>query len=339
MQTTAVRDMRLALAILAALAAVSLFAQTPLIEQGRAAISRGDTAAAIDILENAVAQSPKSAEAHFYPANAYGSKAQKSGMFGAARYASRAKGEFLKAVALNPQYVEARFGLVQFYAAAPGIMGGSYEKAFEQAKEIKTIDPIAGHRAYAFIYSQQKKPDLAKQEYLDAIREQPNSLMAHGHFGQYLVNVEKNYTAAFAEFETALKLDPSYMPAFYHLGRTAAQANTNVAPGEEALKKYLAYTPKENEPTLANAHYFLGAIYENEGKKAEAKQIYQAALKLNPSLKQASEALKLCPLLILVSMPVSLSRPMLRKPLGISWPTNDCFVSTSPAISFTAQAL
>ena len=82
------------------------------------------------------------------------------------------------------------------------------------------------------------------------------------------------------------------MPAFYHLGRTAAQSNTNLARGEQALKKYAAYTPKESEPTLARAHYFLGAIYEKEGKKAEAKQSYEAALKLNPSLKEASEGLK-----------------------------------------------
>lgn len=80
-------------------------------------------------------------------ANAYANEGQKSGMFGAARYASKTKDEFEKAVALNPKYVEARFGLVQFYASAPGIMGGSYDKAFEQAKEIKAIDPIVGHRA------------------------------------------------------------------------------------------------------------------------------------------------------------------------------------------------
>ncbi len=292
MPTTVARHMCLALAIIAALAAVSLSAQTPLIEQGRAAIGRGDSEAAIDILEKAVAQSPTSAEAHFFLANAYMSKVQESGMFGAAKYASKVKDEFEKAVALNPKYVEARFGLVQLYAGAPAIMGGSYDKAFEQAKEIKAIDPIVGHRAYGFIYSQQKKPDLAKKEYGDAIREQPNSAKAHSYFGQYLVNVEKNYTAAFSEFETALKTDPDYMAAFYHLGRTAAQANTNLARGEEALKKYLAYTPKENEPTLANAHYWLGAIYEKEGKKPEAAQSYQAALKLNPSLKLAVEALK-----------------------------------------------
>ena len=283
---------RLPLTALAALAAASLFAQTPLIEEGRAALNRGDSEGAIGILEKAVAQSPKSAEAHFYLASAYGSKVQESGLFGAAKYASKVKDEFEKAVALNPKYVEARYGLVQVYAAAPGIMGGSFDKAFEQAKVIKAIDPIFGHRAYAFIYTQQKKPELAKKEYADAIREQPDSPKAHSYFGQHLVNVEKDYTAAFAEFETALKLDPSYMAGFYHLGRAATLGNTNLARGEEAMKKYVAYTPKENEPGLATAHFYLGGIYENQGKKPEAKQSYQAALKLNPNLKRASDALK-----------------------------------------------
>jgi Tfp pilus assembly protein PilF len=163
--------------------------------------------------------------------------------------------------------------------------------ALEQAKAIKAIDPIVGHRAFAFVYTQQKKPELAKKELVDAIGEQPDSPKAHSFFGQYLVNVEKNYTAAFTEFDTALKVDPGYMAAFYHLGRTAALADTNLARGEESLKKYLAYTPKENEPTLANAHYYLGAIYEKEGKTAEAKLSYQTALELNPAQKQASEAL------------------------------------------------
>jgi len=283
---------RLSLCLVAALAAASLFAQTPLIEEGRAALGRGDSDAAVGLLEKAVAQSPRSAEAHFFLGSAYATKAQESGMFSAASYASKVKDEFGTAVALNPKYVDARYGLVQLYAAAPGIMGGSFDKAFEQAREIKALDPIVGHRAYAFIYSQQKKPDLAKKEYGDAIREQPDSPKAHSYLGQYLVNTEKDYAAAFSEFETALKLDPSYMAGFYHLGRTAALANANLARGEEALKKYLAYAPKENEPPLANAHYNLGAVYEKQGRKAEAARAYQAALKLNPSLKLASEALK-----------------------------------------------
>jgi tetratricopeptide (TPR) repeat protein len=292
MQVNLGRQMHLSLAIPASLAAVFLFAQITLIEQGRAAISRGDSDAAIEILEKAVAQAPKSAEAHFVLGSAYGAKVQAGGMFAAAQYASNIKEQFEKAVALDPSYVDARYGLVQVYAGAPGIMGGSYEKAFEQAKEIKAIDPIVGHRAYAFIYSQQKELDLAKKEYADAIRDEPKSAKAHGYFGQYLASVEKNYAAASAEFEAALKLDPKFMPALYHLGRVASLANANLARGEEALKQYVAYTPKVNEPTLASAHTFLGAVYEKEGKKAEAKQAYEAALKLNPTLRQPAEGLK-----------------------------------------------
>jgi tetratricopeptide (TPR) repeat protein len=279
-------------ALVAVLTAVSLSAQTPLIDQGRAAMLRADYDAAVEILEKAVKQTPNSPEAHYFLGGAYGNKAQNSSMFGAARLASKAKEELERAVALNPKYVEARYALVEFYALAPGIMGGSFDKALEQAKAIKALDPLMGHRAYSSIYTRQKKQDLAKKEYVDAIREHPNSPKAHSWYGQYLANVEKNYTAAFAEFDTVLKIDPTYMAAWYHIGRTAALAKASLPRGEEALRKYLAHTPKENEPPLANAHYWLGEVYEKQGRKAEAKTSYQSALKLNPSLKQASEALK-----------------------------------------------
>lgn len=293
METTNLRILGLALAITAALAAAPpVLAQATPIEQGRAAMGRGDNDAAIEIMEKAVAQAPKSAEAHYWLGNAYGAKIQSAGMFAAAQYGSKITEEFEKAVALDPKYVDARYGLVQVYAGAPALMGGSIEKALEQAKEIKAVDPVVGHRAYAFVYLQQKKLDEAKQEYAAAIREQPGSAKAHSFFGQYLLNTEKNYPAAFAEFEAALKVDPRYMPAFYHLGRTASLSNTNLARGEEAVKKYLVYTPKENEPSLANAHYVLGVIYENAAKKTEAKQAFEAALKLNPTLKLALEGLK-----------------------------------------------
>jgi len=292
MPTPFARHFRLPLAAIAMLVAVTASAQAPQIEQGRAALGRGDNDGAITVLEKTVAQYPKSAEAHFALAGAYLGKIQTNGMLAAATYAPKAKAELEATVALDPRHVDARLGLVQFYAGAPEMMGGSFDKALEQAKAIQPVDPLVGHRAFAFIYSQQKHPDLAKKEYLDAIQEQPKSPKPHSYFGLYLANVEKNYAAAFAEFDAALKLDPKYMPAFYHLGRTAALADTNLARGEESLKKYVGYAPKENEPPLARAHYYLGAVYEKEGKKAEAKQSYETALKLNPTLKEASEALK-----------------------------------------------
>ena len=292
------RDLRLGvtqftlLAVLMALAVVSVSAQTELIQQATTAMSHGDNDTAITILEKATAQDPNSADAHFYLSTAYGSKGQQLGMLHGLKFVPKAKAECEKAVALNPKHVDARFGLVEFYAAAPRLVGGWYQKAFEQAKEIRAIDPVVGHRAFAFIYLQQKKLDLAKKEYTEAIREQPNSAKAYTYFGQFLENVEKNYPDATAQFEMALKVDPNHIPALYHLGKTAALANANLPRGEEALRKYLTYTPKPSEPPLSIAYYFLGVVYEKEGKKPEAKKSYEAALKLNPTQKQATEALK-----------------------------------------------
>ena len=132
-----------------ALAAATMFtvssasADSPLIDQGRAALTRGDADAAIVLLEKAVAQAPKNAEAHYALANAYGAKAQEGGMLGGAKFGGKALAEDEKAVALDPKYVEPRYSLVQMYASAPAMMGGSTEKALEQAKEtsasLKTI--------------------------------------------------------------------------------------------------------------------------------------------------------------------------------------------------------
>jgi tetratricopeptide (TPR) repeat protein len=283
--------MRPILAVLAALIALPLFAQTSLIEQGRAAMNRNDADAAATLLEKAVAQNPKSAEAHYLLGTAYGSQAQKASIFGQASLAGKTKDEFEKAVELDPNLLDARYGLIQFYAMAPGIMGGSYDKAFAQAAEIKKHDPLMAHRATAFIYTHQKKTDEARNEYLAEVREYPKSARAHIDLGVSYI-VEKNFKAANDEFETALKVEPTYMPVYFRIGQGSAITSSNYAKGEEALRKYLAYTPKENEPPHARTHYWLGQIFEKQGKKAEAKASFATSLKLNPAQKDVAEALK-----------------------------------------------
>src|SRR5437870_7324309 len=52
-------------------------AQTTLLEQGRAAMQRGDYETAANLFEKAVAQNPNSSDAHEHLAEAYGSLAQK----------------------------------------------------------------------------------------------------------------------------------------------------------------------------------------------------------------------------------------------------------------------
>jgi tetratricopeptide (TPR) repeat protein len=283
--------MRPIFAVAAVMLALPVAAQNPLLDQGRAAMTRNDADAAAALFEKAVAQNPKSAEAHYLLGTAYGSQAQKASIFGQASLAGKTKDEFEKAVELDPSLVDARFGLVQFYAMAPGIVGGSFDKAFAQAAEIRKHDPLMAHRAAAFIYTQQKKTDEARNEYLAEVRENPKSARAHIDLGVSYV-VAKNFKAAADEFDTAAKVEPAYMPAWFRVGQGAVLASANYAQGEEALRKYLSYTPKENEPSHARAHYWLGQLFEKQGKKAEAKASFETSLKLNPGQKDVVEALK-----------------------------------------------
>ncbi|HEY6137434.1 MAG TPA: tetratricopeptide repeat protein [Thermoanaerobaculia bacterium] len=283
--------MRSTLASLFVVIALPLAAQTPLIDQGRALMEKRDYDKAAEVLEKAVAATPKSAEAHYLLASVYGQQAMTANLFSQMSLASKTKDQFEQAVQLDPNHLDARMGLLQFYMMAPGIAGGSESKAMEQANEIKKRDSFRGHRAWAVIYGRQKKPDLARKEYIDAVREQPGSPKTHIALGTFYLG-EKNNAAAATEFESALKADPNYMPAWFWIGRGTVATESNYARGEEALKKYLAYQPKRDEPGLFRAHYWLGQIYEKTGRKAEAKASYTTSLKLNPDQKDVTEALK-----------------------------------------------
>lgn len=283
--------MRPFIAVLLASLAVSLFAQTPLLDQGRAAMARGDAETAAGLFEKAVAQNPKSGDAHYLLGSAYGSMARVASIFSQASLASKTRDEFEKAVALDPNHLDARQGLIQFYTMAPGFMGGSFDKAFAQVAEIRKRNPLMAHSSAGFIYAFQKKIDEARNEYVAEVKENPKSPRAHLDLGSFYLS-QKNYKAAGDEYESAMALDRSYMPAYFRAGQLAAVSNTNLAHGEELLRKYIAYTPKHDEPPLARAHYWLGQIFEKQGKKVEARASYAMSLKLNPSQKDVAEALK-----------------------------------------------
>ena len=267
-------------------------AQTTLLEQGRAAMQRGDYETAANLFEKAVAQNPNSSDAHEHLAEAYGSLAQKANIFKQASLASKTHHEFARAAELDPNNLDARMGLIEFYMLAPGFMGGDEKKAVQEANEIKRRDSMRGHQAFAYIYGRQKKPDLARKEYLDAVREEPNSPKSHYLLGISFLQADKNYKSAAEEFEMAVKLDPAFMPGWFQIGHMAALSGANLQRGEEALQKYLAYTPKPDEPQHYRAYFWLGGIYEKQGKRAEARQSYAQSLRINPRQPDVAEALK-----------------------------------------------
>jgi tetratricopeptide (TPR) repeat protein len=258
---------------------------------GRAALDRGDIEQAVSQFQKAVAANPNSFDGHYYLGMAYGRSAQKASIFSKLSLAKNAKDEFTRAVELNPSSADARLRLIEFYVMAPAIVGGGEDKALAQAAELKKRDTLDGHRAYARVYTLQKKYDLAVKEMVEAVRAYPKSAKAHYFLGNALLN-QKNWQASLHEYEMALSLDAAYMLAYLRIAQNAAQSQSNYTRGEEAARKYLAYKPDSDEPGLGHAWYWLGVIQEKRGREAEARQSYVNALKLAPELKDAAEALK-----------------------------------------------
>ncbi len=242
--------------------------------------------------QDALKGSPGTADYHYWLAQAFGQLATRAGILKQASLAGKTRTALERAIVLDANHLEARLALIDFYKLAPGFMGGSGEKALLQAREIRKRDPMKGAQAFAKIHLYDKKPELAKKEYLDAVRAAPESVEAHYRLATFLLNREKNLSASLAELEAALRINPGFMPAQYFVARIAAEGTGSLVKGEELLRKYLAYNPKDDEPPHARAYYWLGMIYEKQGKTPQAKQAYSTSLKMDPEVKEVMAAVK-----------------------------------------------
>lgn len=277
---------------LLALPALAAEPADPAIDQAKALIAAGQGGKAVEIMEKAVAAKPNDAKRYFWLGTAYGVSGREASMFKAISIAGKARESFEKAVALDPNFLDARFALLEFHLMAPGVMGGDEDKAREHAAEIKKRDASAGHRAFALIAVSKKDLKTARAEYAAAVRETPDATKPRYWYGVFLMMNDKNYAASGEQFDAALRIDPNYMPAYFQIGHLAALSGVNLARGEETLKKYIATNVESENLSIYRAHYWLGLIYEKQGKKAEARAQFKESLRLRSENKDAQEALK-----------------------------------------------
>jgi tetratricopeptide (TPR) repeat protein len=247
---------------------------------------------AANLLVRAIEARRGSATYHFWLGVAYGGIAQSANPLRQAALAIRARNEFERAVQLDPNLLQARFGLIDFYLIAPSFLGGDEGLALRQAQELMARNRLQGHRAFARIYTHEKKLDAAHRELVEAVREEPRSAAAHAALGSFLGMQQKKAAAGFEELETATALDPEFIPAWFRIGELAAESGTNLDRGEAALQKYLGHIPTDDEPDLAEAHYLLGRVYEEEGKRAAAHDSYTAAVRMDPTSRPFATALR-----------------------------------------------
>jgi tetratricopeptide (TPR) repeat protein len=255
---------------------------------GRVAFDEKKYDEAEDFFETAIDANDKVADYHTWYGNTLGTIAADANLFKQASLGPKMKSAWEKAVQLDPKTVDARESLIQYYLQAPAIAGGSVDKAIEMANEIKKLKPAEGHRQLGNIYYREKKFAEAEKEFIAMTKA--DATLTPGLANFYVL--QKQYDKAFAISDEALKQNPEDMAATYQIGKLSALSGLQLDRGEAALKKYLTYQPQKNEPSHAGANMRLAQIMEKRGKKAEAKSLYQLALKGDATLKEAKEGLE-----------------------------------------------
>jgi tetratricopeptide (TPR) repeat protein len=258
---------------------------------GRVLLAQGEVDRATEWMAKSVALEESNAEYHLWLGRAYGSAAMRASVLKQPGLARKVKKEFERASQLDPDNLEARFGLIEYYSRAPGVMGGSRKKAEEQAREIRKRNALEGYRAFGRLAEHAKDFDQALREYGRAAAEFPDQAGPSYWIGALHAG-NKEYAKAFEIYEKLLEKDPRPMAACYEIGRVAVLSGQRLERGEECLKLYLQHDPLPDEPTLASAHYRLGLIYEKKGSRDLARREYSAAIALEPFEPEAREALK-----------------------------------------------
>jgi tetratricopeptide (TPR) repeat protein len=226
---------------------------------GRLALWFDEEAKGLAHLEKAAKALPNDARIQDALGDAYGLTAQKAPILTKYSWARKCRAAYERAVALDPTNPAYHWSLLAYYQSAPRFAGGGIEKAFAQAAEIRSLDPVGGRTAYADV------------------------CLAEGKAGE-----------AFAQFDEVLRRTPDDFMALYNIGRCAAVSGEQLDRGIAAMRKCLRLQPPpgDGRPRRVNVIYRLGNLFEKKGDAAAARVEYEIGRRTDPDFRPDKDSLK-----------------------------------------------
>lgn len=247
---------------------------------------------AVAVAEKSVALAPDSSAYHELLGHLYGEKAARSGWLSALSLAKKARKEFEVAVQLDAHNFSAIQALIEFDCSAPGMAGGGEDKARPEIQKLSSLDAAEGRYAAGNCRRQKKDFEVADAEFQKSLALHPQSADLIYDIGDHYMKRGQadRLWLVVKEGQRADAKDPR--GDFY---RAVALVIQKEKPAESAslIRDYLAHAPKrDNYPSKAMAHYWLGRIQENLNDRISARKEYREAVDLEPKNRFANEALK-----------------------------------------------
>jgi tetratricopeptide (TPR) repeat protein len=256
----------------------------------RAYFSMGDWDRGISACEKAVELAPNNSRYHMWLGRIYGEKADGVIFFKAASLAGKVRNEFETAVRLDPNNVDARSDLGEFYLEAPGIVGGGRDKAEAQAQALATLDPAKAHYLNGRLAEKKRDLETAEKEYRAAIEASHGSALTWFNLALFYRH-QQRWDDMEAAINHAVSAQLDRPEILMESGEILLRSGRNFPAAVQFLRRYLASNSKVEEAPAFKAHYLLGTALEKQGDKQAAAQEYRAALSLAKGFSRAQEAL------------------------------------------------
>jgi tetratricopeptide (TPR) repeat protein len=247
---------------------------------------------AIASAEKAVSLEPQNSVYHEWLGRAYGEKAEHAGPFSGLSLAKKTRKEFETAVRLDEKNFSARQALIEYDCSAPGIAGGGEDKAIPQIARLAELDPAEGHYAAGNCRRQKKDFAAAEAEFTKSLDSHPKSANLIYDIGDYAMK-HSQPDRLVAVADAGEKIAPSDPRGKFYRAVAFILKNVNSPQPETLLRQYLKTAPvRSGYPRPHETREWLGLYYENQGKTQAAITEYEAALKLDPKSRNATEELK-----------------------------------------------
>jgi len=230
--------------------------------------------------EEAVALRPDNSQYHLWLGRVYGRKAEAAHFVSAFGFARKLRTQFETAVRLDPNNMEARTDLAEFYLEAPGVVGGGQAKAEDQAAAIGRSDPARADWVYGRIAEKKKDFNSAEKYYRAAIQASRGSAQSWFDLALFY-----NHTGHLDQMQDAIAKGssaPVTLPEILFESADVLIRNERDLPlAKQLLERYLSGMPERNEALAFKAHYLLGQLLEQQGNNIGARREYLASLELD----------------------------------------------------------
>jgi len=239
-----------------------------------------------DEIDEAIDLNEHVSKYHIARGNILGLQTMNANPVSQAFLAPKVKNAYLRGSELDPNNIEARQALYNYYVMAPGIMGGSEEKAFEQANAIVKLNPFRGYMMLANFHMRVNKDTIeAEKQIKKAISAEPERGDGYKQLGYHYLN-RKRFQDAYIQMQKFIDAEPKNPDSYDSYGDVFKAEKKY----DQAIEKY--HRALSVDKTFSASIYSLAECYELKGQRQKAKETFQWFIAVDPHNRRADTAQK-----------------------------------------------